>query len=74
MTTTMPDMMPMMGNIMFLLAILGIAAFIYLLIAIINNPGLSSGQKLGWIIAAFFFPLLALIAYLIIAPGRRDRP
>lgn len=66
-------MMPAMGGIMFILAILAIIIFVYLLVAIINNPGLTSGQKLGWILFAFFFPLIALIAYLIIAPGRHDR-
>jgi len=52
-------------------ALLSLAIFIGLAVIILRNPNIGTGQKLGWIIAAFLAPLITLIVYLIVSPGKR---
>jgi hypothetical protein len=57
-----------------IVAVLGIAAFafwIWMLIAAIQNKGLTDGEKIGWVLAIVFLHFIGALLYFFIGHPKR---
>jgi hypothetical protein len=50
------------------------AFWVWMLISAIQNPGLSQGEKIGWVLAIVFLHCLGSILYFFIGHPKRKYP
>ncbi len=63
------------GEVLILLIGLPILAlWIWALVSAIQNPGLSDGERIGWVLAIVFVHFVGAILYFAIGHQKRNRP
>jgi Phospholipase_D-nuclease N-terminal len=50
------------------------AFWIWMLVSAIQNPGLTEGEKIGWVLAIVFLHALGALLYLLIGHPKRHSP
>ena len=50
------------------------AFWIWMLVSAIQNPGLTEGEKIGWVLAIVFLHALGALLYLLISHPKRHTP
>ena len=48
--------------------------WIWMLVDAITNPGLGTGEKIGWVIAIIFLHALGALLYFVVGHGKRNSP
>jgi hypothetical protein len=59
------------------LATIGLVAFVFwvwMLIDVIQNKGLTDGEKVGWVLAVVFLHFLGALLYFFIGHPKRETP
>lgn len=51
-----------------LAALVGLLLWFWTLYRVFRNPFLSDGQRIGWLLAVFFLPLVGMLLYALFRP------